>query len=164
MEPRYYHKYLGWNARLDAVQAALLRVKLPYLDSWLGEREKAAQRYHQIIEENGLAGVLGRPEALPDRRHVFNQYVVRVADGMRDGLVRHLKSEGIGCEIYYPMALHRQECLAFLGHREGDFPVSEAACREVLALPMYPEITREQQQRVITTCGSFLRQRTRRAA
>ncbi len=164
MEPKYYHKYMGWNARIDALQAALLRVKLPYLDGWLEAREKAAQRYHQLIEEHGLTNFLSRPAALPDRRHVFNQYVVRVADGLRDALVRHLKSEGVGCEIYYPVPLHRQECLAYLGYRDGDFPVSEDACRCVLALPMFPEITREQQQRVVTSCAAFVRQRTRRAA
>jgi dTDP-4-amino-4,6-dideoxygalactose transaminase len=164
MEPKYFHKYLGWNARLDAVQAALLRVKLPYLDGWLEARERAARRYHQLIEEHGLTNFLSRPVALPERRHVFNQYVVRVADGLRDALVRHLKSEGIGCEIYYPVPLHRQECLAFLGYGEGDFPASEEACRAVLALPMFPEITREQQQKVVTSCAAFVRQRARRAA
>lgn len=159
MEPKYHHKYLGWNARLDALQAAILRVKLPHLENWTTARQEAAQRYDAIIEENHLGYFLERPVTKPKRRHVFNQYVVRVAQGQRNALVRHLKSEGIGCEIYYPVPLHRQECLLHLGYEEGDFPASEAACRSVLALPMYPEIRAEQQQRVIRACAAFLRQR-----
>jgi dTDP-4-amino-4,6-dideoxygalactose transaminase len=164
MEPKYFHKYLGWNARLDALQAAVLRVKLPHLERWIEGRQAAANRYDELIDDHGLAGVLNRPVTAPQRRHVFNQYVVRVGDGLRDGLVRHLKADGIGCDIYYPVALHRQECLAYLGYREGDFPVSEEASRAVLALPMYPELTAELQERVVRSCVTFMRQRTRRAA
>jgi dTDP-4-amino-4,6-dideoxygalactose transaminase len=111
-----------------------------------------------------LNGHLTRPVVHPNGKHSFNQYVVKVADGRRDALMSHLKSEGIGCEVYYPVPLHLQEALAFLGYREGDFPVSEAASRCVLALPMFPEITEEQQRRVMSVCASFLRQPTRRAA
>ena len=100
----------------------------------------------------------------PQRRHVFNQYVVAVAWGERDALVHHLKSDHIGCDIYYPVPLHLQECLAFLGYDKGDFPASEEACRNVLALPMYPEMTLEQQQRVIHSCAMFLRKQARMAA
>jgi dTDP-4-amino-4,6-dideoxygalactose transaminase len=164
MEPKYFHKYLGWNARLDALQAAVLRVKLPHLDRWTASRQVAARRYDALLEDYGLADFLERPVVLPRRRHVFNQYVVRVGDGLRDALVRHLKAEHIGCDIYYPVPLHRQECLAYLGHREGDFPVSEEACRSVLALPMFPELTEEQQRRVVQTCAAFVHQRSRRAA
>jgi dTDP-4-amino-4,6-dideoxygalactose transaminase len=164
MEPKYYHKYIGWNARLDALQAALLRVKLPHLEHWIAGRREAARRYDALIAEHHLATFLQRPVARPHCRHVFNQYVVRVGDGLRDALVRHLKAERIGCEIYYPVPLHRQECLAYLGHREGDFPASEEACRSVLALPMFPELTVEQQLRVVQSCAAFLRQRARRAA
>jgi dTDP-4-amino-4,6-dideoxygalactose transaminase len=164
MEPRYYHKYLGWNARIDALQAAMLRVKLPHLDHWISGRRQAAARYDALIEEQHLSSFLTRPTVMPGRRHTFNQYVVRVADGLRDALMRHLKSERIGCEIYYPVPLHLQECLAYLGYREGDFPASEEACRSVLALPMFPELTIEQQQRVVQSCAAFLRQRARLAA
>jgi dTDP-4-amino-4,6-dideoxygalactose transaminase len=164
MEPKYFHKYLGWNARLDAIHAAILRVKLPYLESWTKQRQAAAERYSRLIEDNHLTGFLQRPVVRPNRRHVFNQYVVRVADGLRDALMRHFKAENIGCEVYYPMPLHRQECLAYLGHQDGDFPVSEEACRCVLALPMFPEIKMEQQQRVISSCAAFLRRSTRMAA
>ena len=164
MEPKYFHKYIGWNARIDALQAAMLRVKLPHLDEWIANRQAAARCYDGLLEENHLTHFLERPKVRPKRRHTFNQYVVRVADGERDALVRHFKSEKIGCEIYYPMPLHRQECLAYLGHVEGDFPASEEAARSVLALPMFPEITVEQQRRVVQSCVAFLRKRTRLAA
>ena len=164
MEPKYYHKYIGWNARLDAVQAALLRVKLPHLDRAIEARQAAARRYDGLIEEHHLGHFLRRPTIRPHRRHTFNQYVVRVADGERDALVRWLKAERIGCEIYYPVPLHLQECLAHLGHRAGDFPAAEEACRCVLALPMFPEITVDQQRRVVGSCAGFLRTRGRLAA
>ncbi len=164
MEPKYHHKYLGWNGRLDAMQAALLRVKLPHLDKRLEARQAAARRYDGLIEEHYLGHFLRRPVVRPQRRHTFNQYVVRVAEGERDALVHWLKAERIGCEIYYPVPLHLQECLAHLGHQSGDFPASEEACGCVLALPMFPELTVEQQRRVIGSCAAFLRKRSRRAA
>jgi dTDP-4-amino-4,6-dideoxygalactose transaminase len=164
MDPKYYHPYLGWNARLDALQAAMLRVKLPHLDRWIGMRQAAAQRYDGLIEEQHLGHYLERPAVRPQRRHTFNQYVVRVARGERDALVRHLKGEGIGCEIYYPLPLHMQACLHHLGYGPGDFPASEEASRCVLALPVYPEISAEQQQRVIASCAAFVRKPVRRAA
>jgi dTDP-4-amino-4,6-dideoxygalactose transaminase len=164
MEPKYHHKEVGWNARLDALQAAILRVKLPHLDRWIAARQEAARRYDTLIEEYHLGQFLDRPAVRPHRRHVFNQYVVRVANGQRDALVKHLHAERIGCEIYYPIPLHRQECLAHLGYMAGDFPASEEASRAVLALPMFPELTAEQQRRVIHSCATFLRQRARLAA
>jgi dTDP-4-amino-4,6-dideoxygalactose transaminase len=164
MEPKYFHKHLGWNARIDALQACILRIKLPFLEQWIHQRQAAAVRYDALIEQEHLSDFLARPIARPTCRHTFNQYVVRVADGMRDALVGHLRAEGIGCEIYYPLPLHLQECLAYLGHREGDFPESEIACRAVLALPMFPEITEEQQQRVIASCSAFVRHQARKAA
>jgi dTDP-4-amino-4,6-dideoxygalactose transaminase len=164
MPVRYQHKYLGWNARLDALQAAILRVKLPHLDRWVEARRKAAGRYDDLIAEYQLGDFLKPPVVRPNLKHSFNQYVVRVAGGQRDALMRHLKNENIGCEVYYPIPLHLQECLSYLGHEEGSFPASERASRCVLALPMYPELTAEQQRRVIATCAAFARQRSRRAA
>jgi dTDP-4-amino-4,6-dideoxygalactose transaminase len=164
MEPKYCHRHLGWNARLDALQAALLRAKLPYLEGWVAARQAAAARYNDLIEEYHLGHFLERPVIRPQRRHTFNQYVVRVARGERDALVRHLKANQIGCEIYYPVPLHRQECLRYLGYHEGDFPASEQAARTVLALPLYPELTVDQQRRVIQSCAAYLRQHARRAA
>jgi dTDP-4-amino-4,6-dideoxygalactose transaminase len=164
MEPKYFHKSLGWNARLDALQAAVLRVKLPHLDRWIDARQQAAARYDALIGEFHLADFLAPPAIQPERRHVFNQYVVRVAPGQRDALVRHLRAQRIGCEIYYPVPLHLQQCLAYLGYQIGDFPVSEEACQCVLALPIYPELTIDQQHHVIHSCSTFLRKQTRMAA
>jgi dTDP-4-amino-4,6-dideoxygalactose transaminase len=164
MEPKYFHKYLGWNARLDALQAAMLRVKLPYLDDWIDNRQAVARRYDGLIEEYHLSRFLERPSIRPRQRHVFHQYVVRVADGQRDALVRHLRADHIGCEIYYPVPIHQQECMTFLGYAEGDFPASEEASQSVLALPMYPELTLDQQRRVIQSCANYLRQQARKAA
>jgi dTDP-4-amino-4,6-dideoxygalactose transaminase len=164
MEVKYYHKYVGWNARLDTVQAAILRVKLPHVDAWIAARQRAAARYHALISECRLESFFRRPVRHPNGTHTFNQYVVRAAGGTRDALVKHLKDNGIGCEIYYPLPLHLQECVRHLGHREGDFPASEAAARDVLALPMFPEVTEQQQRRVIETCVAFARPAVRKAA
>jgi dTDP-4-amino-4,6-dideoxygalactose transaminase len=164
MEPKYVHRYIGWNARLDAIQAAILRVKLPHVDAWTELRQAAARRYDALIAEYHLGHFLERPVVAPHRRHVFNQYVVRVDPAQRDALARHLRADKIACEIYYPICLHLQECLSYLGYTIGDFPASEEASGCVLALPMFPELTLEQQRRVVQSCAGFLRQRTRMAA
>ncbi len=163
-EAKYFHKYLGWNARLDALQAAILRVKLPHVEGWVEARRQAAARYDQLIEAAKLHGFFHRPAVRPYGRHTFNQYVVRVAAGHRDSLQKHLKADGIGCEVYYPLCLHQQECLGGLGYRAGDFPASEEAARSVLALPMFPEITEAQQRRVIDSCAAYVRKQHRLAA
>jgi len=163
MEPKYYHKYLGWNARIDAIHAAILRVKLPYLEKWTAQRQAAAKRYDALIAATGLERSMQRPTVIADCRHVFNQYVVRVPAGDRDGLMNHMRQNGVSCEIYYPVPLHLQECIGHLGYRAGDFPISEAACQSVIALPMFPDITEAQQQRVVDVCASY-RQATRLAA
>jgi dTDP-4-amino-4,6-dideoxygalactose transaminase len=163
-EVKYYHTMIGYNMRLDAVHAAILRVKLPHVPDWLAAREAAAKRYDKLIERYQLHGWVQRPTAAPDCRHTFNQYVIRVPAGHRDSLVKYLKESGVGVEVYYPLCLHQQECFAFLGYRAGDFPASEEAAREVLALPMFPEITPEQQDRAVGTVAGYLRQRLRAAA
>lgn len=163
-EVKYYHKYIGYNMRLDAIHAAVLRVKLPHVASWLSAREAAAKRYDSLIEGANLHGFMRRPVAMPNRRHTFNQYVCRVPQNHRDPLVKHLKESGVGVEVYYPLSLHQQECFAYLGYRAGDFPTSEQAAAEVLALPVFPEITEAQQARVVEVCSGYLRQTVRRAA
>ncbi len=157
-EVKYYHKYVGWNARIDAIHAAILRVKLPHTEAWVEGRRAAAKRYDTLIEQYSLHGFFHRPTVMPYGRHTFNQYVVRVPAQHRDPLVKHLKAEGVGCEVYYPLSLHQQECVQHLGHREGDFPNSEAAARAVLALPMFPEITEAQQRRVLDVCAGYVKQ------
>ncbi len=164
MKPKYHHPILGWNARIDALHAAILRVKLPHVEAWIGRRQAAAARYDDLIADRGLDGFLTRPVRRPDRRHTFNQYVCRVAGGRRDALVKHFQAEKIGCEVYYPVPLHLQGCLRHLGHRPGEFPVSEAACREVIALPIFPEITPAQQERVVDAVAAFARGQRRMAA
>lgn len=164
MEPRYYHKMVGWNARIDALQAAMLRVKLPHLGEWITQRREAAARYAGLIQRFGMGGFLEAPIELPGRFHTFNQFVVRVAQGKRDALMQHLKSQNIGCEIYYPLPLHLQECLEGMGHGEGDFPVSEAAAKRTLALPIFPGITPEQQETVMGACAAFIHAPARMAA
>jgi dTDP-4-amino-4,6-dideoxygalactose transaminase len=163
-ETKYFHKYVGWNARLDAVQAAILRVKLPHVEGWIEGRRTAAGRYDRLIEAAKLNGFFHRPAVRPHGRHTFNQYVVRVAAGHRDALMKHLKTEGVSCDVYYPLCLHQQECLSGLGHREGDFPAGEEAARSVLALPIFPEITEAQQRRVIDACAAYVRKQLRLAA
>ena len=163
-EVKYFHKHVGWNARIDALHAAMLRVKLPHVDGWLAGRRAAAARYDELIPAAGLGEFLRLPVDRGQGLHTFNQYVVRVGGGHRDALVKHLKSENVGCEVYYPLPLHQQECLLDRGYEFGSFPVSEAAARDVLALPMFPEITPAQQKRAIDVCGQYLRHQARRAA
>lgn len=160
MEPRYYHADVGGNFRLDAVQAAVLRVKLRHLEAWQQARRGTAALYRKRFAEAGLArespgagdGIVLPPE-LPDRRHVYHQFVIRAP--RRDALRAHLAARGIGSEIYYPLALHEQECFRPLGHKKGDFPEAERAAAESLALPMFPELTPAQVDAVVAGVGSF---------
>jgi dTDP-4-amino-4,6-dideoxygalactose transaminase len=163
-EVKYYHRYIGWNARLDTIHAAILRVKMPHVDGWIKARRDAAKRYDSLLEEYGLLGYFRRPVERPDRAHTFNQYTVRVPSQDRDSLVKYLKENAIGCEVYYPLPLHMQECVRHLRLGEGSFPVTEEASKSVLSFPMFPEITVEQQRRVMETCVSFTRQSIRKAA
>jgi len=163
-EVKYYHKYIGYNMRLDPVHATTLRVQLPHVAGWLAARQEAARRYDRLIEGASLNGFMRRPVSKPDRLHTFNQYVVRVPSAHRDKLVKHLKDNAVGVEVYYPLSLHEQECFRHLGYRTGDFPASEDAAATVLALPMFPEITEAQQSRVIDVCAAYLSQSLRKAA
>jgi dTDP-4-amino-4,6-dideoxygalactose transaminase len=146
-EPKYFHKRIGGNFRLDALQAAVLRVKLPHLERWTSMRQRNAERYQTLFTSAGLTDRVVLPTAPGDRRHIFNQYVIRVRE--RDRVRRFLDDRGIGTEIYYPVPFHLQECFLSLGYRRGDFPHAEAAADTVLALPIYPELTIEQQSAVV---------------
>lgn len=153
---RYYHDEVGLNSRLDALQAAVLGVKLPYLDDWTNARQTNARRYGELFRHYGLRDAVELPAVLPDRRHVFNQYTVRIKGGRRDEVAAALRANEIGCAVYYPVPLHLQECFRDLGYREGDLPESEAAAREVLSLPVYPELTAAQQETVVRAVARVL--------
>lgn len=157
-QPKYYHKWIGMNSRLDTLQAAVLLTKFKHLEAWTEERRRKAKRYGELLSE--LAESL-RDFRLPfvqyENRHIFHQYVIRAP--ARDELKQYLLQEGVGTEIYYPVPLHLQECYAFLGHRRGDFPHAERASEETLALPIYPELTEDQQDYVVDRIKTFYRRR-----
>jgi dTDP-4-amino-4,6-dideoxygalactose transaminase len=158
-ESLYDYSRVGGNFRLDEIQAAVLLVKLRYLDGWVEARRAHANRYNDAFRRLNLdcSDALTLPDTPEAEHHVFNQYVVRTR--RRDELHRFLASRGIGTAVYYPKALHMQACLAFLGYREGDFPEAERAARETLALPVYPELTVQMQDRVIEDIDTFFKGR-----
>jgi len=158
MRPRYYHEVVGINSRLDSFQAAVLNVKLPHLDRWIEMRQANADRYTEMFTAAGLDRILGLPSCAPRRRHVWNQYVIRVPDDRRDALRKHLTEAKIGTEIYYPMGLHEQECFRKLGYDPGDLPETDRATSSVLALPIFPELTVEEQQCVVDRIAAFYAQ------
>jgi dTDP-4-amino-4,6-dideoxygalactose transaminase len=155
-KPKYYHSVVGGNFRLDTLQAAVLKVKFGYLDRWTALRQEHADLYERLFGETGRADEkkFRLPKAVYKEAgvahyHIYNQFVIGVSD--RDKLQAYLKTKGIGTEVYYPVPLHRQECLKYLGYQEGDFPEAERACRELLALPVYPEVNEDQQHHVVQT-------------
>jgi dTDP-4-amino-4,6-dideoxygalactose transaminase len=154
MEPKYYHHLVGGNFRMDALQAAVLRVKAPHLAGWTQARRENAGRYRTLFRAAGLDGALLLPVEPPGCVHIYNQFVIRTND--RDGLKRHLDELGIGNEIYYPVPFHLQSCFADLGYARGQFPHAERAAAESLAIPIYAELTMAQQQTVVDAMGAFL--------
>ncbi|HEV2884111.1 MAG TPA: DegT/DnrJ/EryC1/StrS family aminotransferase [Pyrinomonadaceae bacterium] len=153
-ETEYHHREVGINSRLDALQAAVLRVKLKYLDEWSEAKRAKAERYAALLRESKLDELIVPPFVRTDGRHIFHQFVVRVGP-QRDRLLKYLAENGIGSKVYYPVPLHLQECFAFLGYREGDFPEAERAALETLALPCFPELLDEQQVYVVETLRKF---------
>jgi dTDP-4-amino-4,6-dideoxygalactose transaminase len=162
MQPRYYHQVVGINSRLDTLQAAVLNVKLAHLERWTAARQANAARYTQMFTEHRLDHVVGLPAAAPGRRHVWNQYVIRVPDERRDALRTHLTERQIGTEIYYPVPLHRQQCFAALGYEQGSLPETERAAKETLALPIFAELTADEQHAVVTAIAAYFRDTHRR--
>lgn len=156
-KPKYHHSLIGGNFRLDALQAAVVNVKLDYLDAWTRARCENADRYRELFSKAGLDSErdVRLPSTVADDRQIFNQFVIRV--DRRDELARHLRERGIATEVYYPVPLHLQECFLHLGHSKGDLPESEAAAEETLALPIYPELEMTQQQAVVDAIQEFYR-------
>jgi dTDP-4-amino-4,6-dideoxygalactose transaminase len=152
-KPKYFHAVIGGNFRIDELQAAVLRVKLRYLDGWTEGRQSNAAYYDSAFASAGLGKKLTTPYAVPGRRHIFNQYVVRAQN--RDALKQRLTESAVGSEIYYPVPLHLQTCFAYLHYRAGDFPESERAANETLALPIYPELEEAQLAHVVSTIVEF---------
>ena len=157
MEPKYYHHVVGGNFRMDELQAAVLRVKAPHLAAWTEARRLNASRYVRMFETAGLLERVTLPTEPRDRRHIFNQFVIRTPD--RDALKRHLDSRGVGNEIYYPVPFHLQPCFADLGYARGAFPNAERAASESLAIPIYGELTTEQQSTVVNAVAEFIQAR-----
>jgi dTDP-4-amino-4,6-dideoxygalactose transaminase len=160
-EQRYFHKIVGGNFRLDGIQGAVLLVKLKYLDGWHRARQEHAEHYRRLLSQTRLIerGDVGLPEnphaSAGARTHIYNQFVIRARS--RDALREFLTGQGVGTEIYYPVPFHLQECFRHLGYRPGEFPESERAARETLALPIYPELTHSQQEYVVEQLGAFYR-------
>jgi dTDP-4-amino-4,6-dideoxygalactose transaminase len=163
--PKYFHKVVGGNFRLDTIHAAVLRVKLKHLDAWSLGRQQGAAVYTNCLTKYGLHGNLVEAPKIMQSRHIFNQYVVRCED--REGVREHLKQNKIATEVYYPQPMHLQECFANLGHKKGEFPESERASLTTLALPMYPELPNTQRERIVRTIADHYEsadQTVRRAA
>lgn len=152
-EQRYYHQRVGGNFRLDELQAAVLNVKLPHLDAWTAARQRNADRYRALLADRGLTAVTP-PLALDDRTHIYNQFVIRLPK--RDAVKAHLQAQGIGCEVYYPVPFHMQQCFQDLGYGPGAFPHAEAAAADSLAIPIYGELTEAQQAEVVDAIAAAL--------
>lgn len=154
-QPKYYHKYIGGNFRLDALQAAIVSVKLKYLDEWTAARQNNAQNYRKLFNKAGLAKEITLPIE-KENRHIYNQFIIKVSN-KRDEVRAYLNNAGIGTEIYYPVPLHLQECFSYLGYKKGDMPVSEEASMNTIALPIYPELTEDMQVYVVDKIKEFYR-------
>ncbi len=155
MQPRYHHKLIGINSRLDTIQAAVLGIKMGHLRGYTLARQANAERYQKLLTASQLQADIDLPSRNPTAFHVWNQYGIRVRNGERDALKAHLQAAGVGCEIYYPIPLHLQECYKSLGYREGSLPETERAAREILHLPIYPELTGDEQRTVVESIGRF---------
>jgi dTDP-4-amino-4,6-dideoxygalactose transaminase len=151
--PKYYHQIIGGNFRLDAIQAAVVSIKLKYLDQWTRGRQENADKYRMLFSDAGLDDTINLPIE-KENRHIYNQFVISLAE-KRDALRLFLQNEEIGTEVYYPVPLHLQKCFSYLNYQEGDFPVSEHAARHTLALPIYPELTDDQQRHVVEKIKAF---------
>jgi dTDP-4-amino-4,6-dideoxygalactose transaminase len=157
---KYHHEVVGINSRLDEIQAAVLRVKMAHIEEWTRARQRKAQRYDLLFTDAGLNEQLKTPYVRRPGRHVFHQFAIRIVASQRDGLREHLRTRGVGSDIYYPLPLHLQNCFRYLGYKKGAFPAAERAAAETLALPIYPELTDEQQDYVVSNIADFFRSKS----
>jgi len=156
MRPRYYHQVVGVNSRLDSIQATVLNIKLTHLDRWTQMRRANAARYERLFTNADLASKIGLPSEESGQYHVWNQYTIRVPGGQRHALREHLRAANIGTEVYYPVALHQQDCFKSLGYLPGSLPVTERASQEVLSLPIFPHLSEAEQDAVVATIAQFV--------
>ncbi|HKR64894.1 MAG TPA: DegT/DnrJ/EryC1/StrS family aminotransferase [Thermoanaerobaculia bacterium] len=158
MRPKYFHHYVGGNFRIDALQAAMLHIKLPLLESWHEGRRRNAEIYRRHFEDAGLVGRIVLPQELEGRRHIYNQYIVRFPEGRetRDRVIEHLRSKSIGCEVYYPLTLPQQQCFRNVAGADDRYPNSEAAAEQTLAIPVFPELKEEQIAEVVSEIAKAL--------
>jgi dTDP-4-amino-4,6-dideoxygalactose transaminase len=164
MNPRYYHQVIGINSRLDSIQAAVLKIKLAKLEAWTARRGENAARYDELFGAANLDGSVGLPTVDPRCHHVWNQYTVRVPGGRRDAVKAQLAAAGVGSEVYYPVPLHQQKCFQSLGYGTGSLPHTEKAAREVLSLPIFPELTAVEQETVVARLTEAVRMPVSKAA
>ena len=166
MKPRYFHQVIGVNSRLDAIQAAILNVKMKHLNSYATRRQENAANYHRLLKQHGISDLVSAPSSTEGNEHVWNQFTIRIGGGQRDAVRSQLAEKNVGSEIYYPIPLHRQACFKYLGYGEGSLPVTEQAAAEVLALPIFPELTLAEQEYAVESLAEIVADsgRVRRAA
>jgi dTDP-4-amino-4,6-dideoxygalactose transaminase len=156
MKPRYFHQVIGVNSRLDAIQAAILNVKMKHLDSYASRRQENAANYHRLMKKFGISEMVSAPSSTEGNDHVWNQFTIRVTGGQRDAVRSQLAEKNVGSEIYYPIPLHEQACFKYLGYSKGSLPVTEQAAAEVLALPIFPELTLAEQEYAVGCLAEIL--------
>jgi len=156
MKPRYYHQVIGVNSRLDAIQAAILNVKMKHLNSYASRRQQNAANYHRLMKERGIDEIVSAPTSTDGNDHVWNQFTIRITGGQRDAVRAQLAEKNVGSEIYYPIPLHEQACFKYLGYAKGSLPVTEQAAAEVLALPIFPELTLAEQEYTVESLAEII--------
>ena len=156
MKPRYFHQVIGVNSRLDAIQAAILNVKMKHLNTYASRRQENAANYHRLMKQHGISDLVSAPSSTEGNDHVWNQFTIRITGGQRDAVRSQLAEKNVGSEIYYPIPLHEQACFKYLGYSKGSLPVTEQAAAEVLALPIFPELTLAEQEYAVESLAEIV--------
>jgi len=156
MKPRYFHQVIGVNSRLDAIQAAILNVKMKHLNTYASRRQENAANYHRLMKQHGISDLVSAPSSTEGNDHVWNQFTIRITGGQRDTVRNQLAEKNVGSEIYYPIPLHEQACFKYLGYSKGSLPVTEQAAAEVLALPIFPELTLAEQEYAVESLAEIV--------